>query len=109
MFYSAAPVIDYDSSLKDLKPLKAGTTLILSVNIVGMPTPKVKWYRNDSEIQPSADLTLEGDGTFSRLTAKKASAKDAGTYKVVAENEVGSASAQFVVVVKGWLILDSFW
>lgn len=101
--FAAAPVIDYDASLKDIKPLKAGTSLILLVNVIGIPTPSIKWFLNDSEVKPSADLTLEGDGSFSRLTAKKATGKSAGTYKVVAENEVGSDSALFTVVIKGGL------
>ena len=52
-------------------------------------------------MKPGLDVTVEGDGTFSRLTVKNTASAAAGTYQVVAENAVGSDSAQFSVVILG--------
>ena len=97
----AGPVIEYSDSLKDTQKIKAGKSLVLSVNIVGAPTPKASWWRNDVEVKSGLDVTVEGDGTFSRLTVKNTSGDVTGKYKVVAENNVGSDSAEFDVVILG--------
>ena len=94
-------MIQYSESLKESQMIKAGESLILSVNIFGAPTPKASWWHNDAEIRSGLDVTVEGDGTFSRLTVKNTSADVSGKYKVVAENSVGSDSAEFNVVILG--------
>ena len=94
-------MIEYSESLKDTQKIIAGESLILSVNIFGSPTPKALWWCNDAEIKFSADVTVEGDGTFSRLTVKNTTADVTGKYKVVAENIVGSDCAEFNVVILG--------
>ena len=97
----AGPVIEYSDSLKDTQKIKAGKSLIISVNILGAPTPKASWWRNDTEIKSGLDVSVEGDGTFSRLTIKNTTGDVTGKYKVVAENSVGSDSAEFDVIILG--------
>ena len=96
-----SPVIEYDDALKKPQTLKRDNTLILMVNIFGHPVPNVSWFYNDKELTVETGINIEGDGTFSRLTVKKVSSANAGTYRVQAENEVGTATAEFSVVVKG--------
>jgi len=98
---AAGPVIEYSESLKETQKIKAGKSLVLSVNIVGAPTPKATWWRGDSEVKSGLDVSVEGDGTFSRLTVKNTGADVTGSYKVLAENSVGSDSAEFNVVILG--------
>ena len=98
---TAPPEITYDNSYKEGMSLKAGTSLIILVNIKGHPRPVVKWNFNGQEVQPSADVTIEGDGTYSKLTIKRTTGFNSGKYTVVAENEVGSTDAEFNVNVKG--------
>jgi len=52
-------------------------------------------------VKSGLDVTVEGDGTFSRLTVKNTTGDVSGTYKVLAENTVGSADAQFQVIILG--------
>jgi len=101
LYNAAGPVIEYNESLKETQKIKAGKSLVLSVNILGAPTPKATWWRNETEIKSGLDVSVEGDGTFSRLTVKNTSGDVTGTYKVVAENSVGSDSAEFNVVILG--------
>ena len=94
-------MIEYEDTLKTPQNLKRGNTLIIMVNIFGHPVPKVTWFHNDKELDLQADINIEGDGTFSRLTIKRVTSANAGTYRVQATNDVGSATAEFSVVVKG--------
>ena len=81
--------------------LKAGTSLIIYTNVQGMPTPTVKWSQNDKELVSSSQVTIETEATFSRLTIKGVTGKDAGKVKAVAENKVGKDEAEFTVSIKG--------
>ena len=107
-----APVIDYDASLKKPQAVKAGASITINVTITGVPTPEVRWFLDETELETGGDITIETSEGSSRITIKKASAKDAGKYVVAAENEAGEASAEFEVIVKGELkhcgILDHF-
>ena len=101
MLTSGPAKLEYDSSLKEPQSLKVNSTLILLVNVLGTPTPKVTWYYDDEQIYPSKDQVIEGDGTFSRLTVKNVNAKDAGSYRVEASNTIGTDLADFDIIIKG--------
>lgn len=73
----------------------------MTVNISGIPSPKVAWLLNGETIEKSPRLTMETTEEFSILTIKNATLEDAGNYKITAENVVGKAEADFEVVVKG--------
>ena len=76
------------------------------VNIKAEPKPEVRWFLDDNEVTSGGAVTIEGDGTYSRLTVTKTSSKDSGKYKVTAENTIGSDSAEFAVAVTGKVL---FW
>jgi len=108
-YRAAAPVIKYSESLKDTQKIKAGESLVLSVNIVGTPTPKTSWWFKGTEIKSGLDVSVEGDVvTFSRLMVKNTTGDVTGKYKVVAENSVGSDSAEFDVIILGQFTIVSF-
>ena len=101
-FDTAAPVIDYDAAaLKERQTVKAGQSLILTVNILGEPTPKASWQFNGNDLKSGLDVNIEGDGTFSRLTLKNTTSANTGKYVVTAVNDIGSDSATLDCVVQG--------
>jgi hypothetical protein len=85
--------------MTETQELKAGSTLTLAVNYVGNPRPKLTWYLKEEEVY------AETREDISTLTVPNVSAKDSGIYKVMAENAVGSDSAEFTITVKGWFVL----
>ena len=100
MYDVAGPVIKYREYLKETQKIKPDESLVLRVDIIGVPATKTTWWCNDAEITSGLGITVEGDGTFSRLTVKD-SAVASGKYKVVVENSDGSDSAEFNVVILG--------
>ena len=94
-YYVAGAVV------KETQQIKAGESLVLSVNTVGAPTPKTSCWRNDSEIKPGLHVIAEGDDTFSRLTVKNTTANKTFKYNMVTKNSDGSDSAEFNVVILG--------
>uniref|UniRef100_A0A1I7U001 Immunoglobulin I-set domain protein n=1 Tax=Caenorhabditis tropicalis TaxID=1561998 RepID=A0A1I7U001_9PELO len=68
---------------------KEGSTMTISCQATGSPTPQITWKRNGKEIN-------ETDPT---LVIKNASRFDEGKYSCVASNEAGNAVADFLLDV----------
>ena len=99
---AAKPKITYDDALTKPKELKMGATLILTVNISGVPTPEVSWYFGEETIELGNGTTLDTiETTYSTLTIKDVGGKNSGAYSVKAKNLAGSDSAEFTVIIKG--------
>ena len=77
---------------------------MLPVNFTGTPAPKATWYLNDKPIESVKPYNIDSGDKHSTLQAKGVTAAEAGKYKVVAENEAGSDSAEFTVNIKGIFI-----
>jgi len=91
-------VITYDEKYKSAQKLKAGSTLTITVNVTGTPTPKVSWLQAD---EPVAAASIDTKDNYSTLTVKNITSKLAGQIQVTAENKVGTDSAEFTVEIKG--------
>jgi len=92
------PAITYDDKYKAAVKLKAGSTLTISVNVVGTPTPKVSWLQAG---EPVAATSIDTKDNYSTMTVKNVTSKLAGQIQVKAENKVGTDSAEFTVEIKG--------
>jgi hypothetical protein len=95
----------YEDKYDETMVVKAGATIMIPVTVTGYPTPTTKWYHGDQELRATNGITIEIAETHNTLTVKGVSAKNAGTYRVEAENKVGSDSAEFTVKIKGSLII----
>ena len=98
---AGAPEISYDDRLEDTIKLKAGNSIIITVNVSGSPTPQVSWYFGEETIVLGADTSIETTEESSTLTIKGATGKNSGIYRVVAENKAGSDSAEFTAQIRG--------
>lgn len=97
----AHPVLEYDNRLKSAQVVPAGSTLVLKVNISGIPSPTVSWLLDDEPLQKSDRISMETNEDFSILTVKNTVLDDTGLYTICAENVVGRAEADFEISVKG--------
>ena len=94
-------MIDYDKKYSGPQTAKAGGSIIITVNISGIPTPEVTWTRDGTALKTADNVTIETSDTFSTLTIKGCVKSDTAKYQVSATNEVGDANAEFEVSVKG--------
>ena len=74
------------------------------MKVDGKPKPKVKWYKQGTEVIPSKDFQVEeyDDGT-SVLTIPEVFPDDTGEVTCVAENAFGVATTSTELVVEGVL------
>lgn len=63
----------------------------------GYPEPRVFWMKDDREIYPSTDLSLNSK----TLTLHHVNVSDEGLYMCVAENLVGSSRDKASIFVHG--------
>ena len=99
--FSAHPKLEYDSRLKGVQLVEAGSTITLNVSVSGIPTPNITWLLEDEPVEKSPRISIETKEDFSTLTVKNAMLDYSGTYTIDAENVVGKAVADFETNVKG--------
>lgn len=75
-----------------------GTSLTLNCNPVGQPIPSVTWFRGPAQIQQDSRITVDQSG---QLMFNPVFSTDANTYRCVASNSVGTASAETQMSVLG--------
>lgn len=105
----AAPMEDLtrDKPPRVIVPLettksKEGYSITLTCRIIGTPTPTIKWFKDGERIYPFGRYFMEHneDGTIS-LSIDQLTVSDGGCYRVVAENDYGTARTTGEVIVEG--------
>ena len=99
--FLALPTLEYDNRLKSGQTAKSGSTVVLKVNVSGIPSPAVSWKLNGQLVSRSDRVTVDTNKDYSTITIKNCMKEDAGIYTIVAENVVGQAVADFDVAIKG--------
>lgn len=81
----------------------------LEVKVEGSPKPKVRWYKQGSELVPSPEFQVENleDGT-SVLTITEVYPDDVGEVICEAHNELGVATTTTVLSVQGKTFISMF-
>lgn len=90
--------MEFEKPLTQPLQVKAGSNLAVNLKFTGTPAPSIKWYLNEEPLNGSM-FTVMKDTTG--LTNTNPSVKDAGSYKIIAENEAGTAEISFNVEVLG--------
>uniref|UniRef100_A0A8C3R704 Ig-like domain-containing protein n=1 Tax=Cyanoderma ruficeps TaxID=181631 RepID=A0A8C3R704_9PASS len=73
--------------------LYEGSTLMFVAEVVGVPKPGVKWYRNKSLLEPDERVQIEKDGDRYILEITNVQKADEGQYLCHAVNIVGEAKS----------------
>lgn len=81
--------------------MSAGGSAMLELQIRGYPKPDIKWSKDGEEIVAGGRYKyLWEDEESMSLVIKNVTAKDAGTYKIRAKNELGEDTTQIELIVK---------
>ena len=87
---------------------KEGQSITLTSHVDGKPKPVVKFYKNDTLLENSKDISIsEKCGTW-QITFRNMKTTDSGTYKCTATNEAGSASCTSELSVSEEIIAPTF-
>ena len=80
--------------------VRLGGTLCLECNVIGMPKPFVTWYHEQQKLLKGSKVAIESAGSWCYLKVRDVKEDAGGTYRVKAENMVGSDQAEFTVSIK---------
>lgn len=74
-------------------------TAIFQCIIEGYPTPAMAWQRNGALLAPSRTISIQNKGSLCTMKIQCVSAKDAGPYQLVIENESGRVERTIELLV----------
>lgn len=79
---------------------KADEDIVLEVEFVGSPTPKVEWFRNNKTIKPTKEYEIKTDDQKTTLVIRKTAKHKSGKYEVKVTNPKGEAKSSGSVVIE---------
>ena len=103
--FPVPPQLLIDKRFSDTVIMKTNSTKIIEVPFCGSPMPNIKWSFNGSPLPDPKRTTAETIRGMTALTISRAIRADAGTYKLVISNDLGSVSLTVTVIVKGENVL----
>lgn len=98
-FFPVAPKIDRNM-LKDVV-IHASQSFKFDVKIIGEPPPKKIWMLGNITLKDGAKLNIENEPYRTKLSLINCDKRETGTYKIKAENSVGSDEATVELMVLG--------
>lgn len=79
--------------------LPMGSPVVMRAKYEAFPPPIIKWYKEEKEIKPSTDFTIETTEDETTLEIHELFEDDYGEYQVRIFNEAGEARSAATVVV----------
>ena len=82
----------------------------LEASVTGCPKPTVSWQLNDKTLTSAGPINIRTDDAgLSTLEVDDSNRLTAGKYRVVAENNLGRATADIEVTVTGQSVIGCCW
>lgn len=79
---------------------KIQSTAILEAKVIGDPLPNIVWFKNNEEIIENERIKIMFEDDIAALVIKNVDVEDEGEYKIMATNNVGSASEIINLLIK---------
>lgn len=106
MLWTGAPKVSLEPKYRDVQKIKGGTRMKLQATVTGCPAPSVTWQLSDKPLTSAGPVSIRTDDAgLSTLEIDDSSRLNAGKYRIVAENNLGHASADIEVVVTGLFVI----
>lgn len=84
-----------------------GEKLVIKLNVISKPIPKITWYHNGKEISDTKDITTtQNNAGECVLNITEVFPEDAGEYECKAINKLGEDISKSSIIVEGIFIYD---
>lgn len=101
LLFAVPPEIDIDTSYASSQSVKAGSSVVLPINFMSNPAPRVTWLRDGVPLSlRPGHIMIDSGETFSTLTILGIEKEEGGKYEALVENVAGTARHEFRVAVK---------
>merc|ERR1719431_1752602 len=88
-----APKINVPPRFRDTAFFDKGENAIMKIPFIGNPKPKLAWTKDGETIESGAHYSVEQKDRHTILTIRDVTNIDNGTYRLTAENDMGSDTA----------------
>lgn len=89
----------------EVQYINVGDSIILNCQAVGTPAPEIVWFKDATDVQPTATVGIFNDGTELRIS--KIRTEDIGDYTCIARNGEGQISHTARVLIAGGAVIMS--
>lgn len=104
---SAAPKLNVPPRFRDTAFFDKGENVVIKIPFIGYPKPRIFWSRDGETIESGAHFAIEISERHAILTIRDGSKIDSGSYKIVAENDLGQDFAVINIQISGnFYLLD---
>ena len=90
---------EFTTPLEDVHTTDGGKAQF-QVAVSGQPKPEITWYKDNSQVEVGEEFQITVEDNVSSLTIPDVYPEDAGEYKVVAKNDVGTITSTAVLFVE---------
>merc|ERR1719187_2014730 len=87
-----APKINVPPRFRETAFFDKGENAVIKIPFMGNPRPKITWQKEGETIEEGSHFGLEVQSRHAILTIRDVTQFDTGSYRIVAENELGSDS-----------------
>nr|CAD7424747.1 unnamed protein product [Timema monikensis] len=88
-----APRLNIPPRFRDTAFFDKGENVVVKIPFTGFPKPKISWVKDGETIESGGHFAVERKERHAILTIRDGSKLDSGSYRIVAENDLGTDSA----------------
>ena len=96
-----APRINVPPRFRDTAFFEKGENAVVKIPFIGNPRPRITWTKEGETIESGSHYKVDTQSRHAILTIRDASQMDTGSYRLTAENELGSDSVIIKIEISG--------
>lgn len=99
--FTVAPKINVPPRFRDTAFFDKGENAVIKIPFIGNPRPRITWQREGETIESGGHYSVETQQRHAILTLRDVNNLDTGSYRLTAENELGSDSVIIKIQISG--------
>lgn len=98
---TVAPKINVPPRFRNTAFFDKGENAVIKIPFIGNPRPRILWQREGEMIESGSHYSVDTQSRHAILTIRDVNALDTGSYRLTAENELGSDSVIIKIQISG--------
>ncbi|XP_073811656.1 projectin protein bent isoform X33 [Musca autumnalis] len=99
LIIATAPKLNVPPRFRGTAYFDKGENVVIKIPFTGVPKPRIQWMRDGDKIESGGHYHVETKERHAVLTIRDGSQLDSGVYRITAENDLGSDTADVVIQI----------
>ena len=87
--------------MHEVMTFNRGQAIKFRIPLIGQPQPKVEWVKDGEVLENGGRFEVISSDKYATLTVHDSEKVDTGKYTITADNQLGSDTASFNVIISG--------